>query len=48
MKKLREINAPLCARHKGRGVDLGLRREWKNIKMTAIYYNPENRQIFRL
>jgi hypothetical protein len=37
----REIIAPLFAKLKSRGAESGLRRAWKNTKLTAIYYNPE-------
>jgi hypothetical protein len=41
--KILEIIAPLFARPKGRGVESGLCRAWKNTKMSAraLYYNPE-------
>jgi len=45
-KKFREIIVPLFARPKSRGVESGLRRAWKNTKLTAIYYNLEKPTSF--
>jgi len=39
-KKFRESIDPTFARPNSMGVGSGLRRAWKNNKLTAIYYNP--------